>query len=136
MSKLVIVPGKEVWIMFVDVHVLDYDGNLFDAANIGANAALKTAVVPAKRAGKGEDYPLPVSHQPISITAVKIDNKILIDPTHDEERVADARLTVATLENENLCAMQKGMDGAFSHDEVSKIVELSRRIGAEVRSRF
>lgn len=136
MSKLVIEPGKEVWIMFVDVHVLDYDGNLFDAANIGANAAFKTTVVPAKRAGKGEDYPLPVSHQPISITAVKIDGKILVDPTHDEERVADARLTVATLENENLCAMQKGMDGAFSLDEVSKIVGLSRRIGAEVRSRF
>jgi len=136
MAKLVIEPGKEVWIMFVDVHVLDYDGNLFDAANIGANAAFKTTVVPAKRAGKGEDYPLPVLHQPISITAVKIDGKILIDPTHDEERVADARLTVATIENENLCAMQKGMDGAFSLDEVFKIVDLSRKIGAEVRSRF
>jgi len=136
MSKLVIEPGKEVWIMFIDVHVLDYDGNLFDAANIGANAALKTTIVPAKRAGKGEDYPLPVAHQPISITAVKIDGKILIDPTHDEERVADARLTVATIETENLCAMQKGMDGAFSLDEVSKIVGLSRKIGAEVRTKF
>lgn len=60
MTKLCIVPGKEVWIMFVDVHVLDYDGNLFDAANIGANAAFKGTIVPAKRAGKGEDYPLPV----------------------------------------------------------------------------
>ncbi len=136
MSKLVIEPGKEVWIMFVDVHVLDYDGNLFDAANIGANAALKTCIVPAKRAGKGEDYQLPVQHQPISITAVKIDDKILIDPTHDEERVAEARLTVATLETGNLCAMQKGLNGAFKLDEVFKVVELSRKIGSEVRSRF
>ncbi|MBN1677557.1 MAG: exosome complex protein Rrp42 [Candidatus Thermoplasmatota archaeon] len=136
MSKLVVEAGKEVWIMFVDVHVLDYDGNLFDAANIGANAALKTAVVPASRHGKGEDYPLPVLHQPISITAVKIDGKIMVDPTHDEERVADARLTAATIENGNLCAMQKGLDGAFTVEEVFKIVDLSRRLGAEARSKF
>lgn len=136
LSKLVVEAGKEVWIMFVDVHVLDYDGNLFDAANIGANAAFKTAVVPASRHGKGEDYPLPVLHQPVSITAVKIDGKILIDPTHDEERVADARLTVATIETGNLCAMQKGLHGAFTVDEVFKVVDLSRRLGAEARSKF
>jgi len=136
MPKLCIEPGKEVWIMFVDVHVLDYDGNLFDAANIGANAAFKSTIVPAKRAGKGEDYPLPVLHQPISITAVKIDGKILVDPTHDEERVADARLTVTTTETGNLCAMQKGLDGAFTLEEVFKTVEASRRIGAEVRSKL
>jgi exosome complex component RRP42 len=122
--------------MFVDVHVLDYDGNLFDAANIGANAAFKTAVVPASRHGKGEDYPLPVLHQPISLTAVKIDGKILVDPTHDEERVADARITVATIENGNLCAMQKGLEGAFTTDEVFKVVDMSRRVGADVRSKF
>jgi len=136
MTKLCMVPGKEVWIMFVDVHVLDYDGNLFDAANIGANAAFKGTIVPAKRAGKGEDYPLPVLHQPISITAVKIDGKILVDPTHDEERVADARLTAATIETGNLCAMQKGLNGAFTMEEVVKVVEMSRRIGAEIRSKL
>ena len=136
LENLVIEPGKQVWIMFVDVHVLDYDGNLFDAANIGANAAFKTAIVPAKAAGKGEDYPLPVRHQPISITAVKIDGKLLVDPTHDEERVADARLTVTTIENGNLCAMQKGLEGAFTLDEVFKVVDMSTKIGAEVRSKL
>jgi exosome complex component RRP42 len=136
LEKLCVEPGKEVWIMFVDIHVLDYDGNLFDAANIGANAAFKTAVVPAKRAGKGEDYPLPVKHQPISVTAVKIGGKLLIDPTHDEERVADARLTVATLETGNLCAMQKGLDGAFTLDEVFKVVDLSRKLGEDIRSKL
>jgi len=136
MSKLVIEPGKEVWIMFVDVHVLDYDGNLFDACNIGAVAALKTTIVPAKRAGKGEDYPLPMQHQPISVTAAKIGPHVIIDPTHDEERVADARLTVATTEEGKLCAMQKGLEGSFSLDEVLKIIDMSMRIGADVRSRI
>ncbi|MGQ9587639.1 MAG: exosome complex protein Rrp42 [Thermoplasmata archaeon] len=136
LEKLCIEPGKEVWILFLDVHVLDYDGNLFDAANMGALAALKSAVVPAKRAGKGEDYPLPVKHEPVSVTAVKIDGKLLVDPTHDEERVAEARLTAATIENGNLCAMQKGLEGAFTIDEIFKVVDMSRRIGAEVRSKI
>jgi len=136
MHKLCIEPAKEVWVMFVDIHVLDYDGNLFDAANIGAMAALKSAVVPAKAAGKGEDFPMPVQHEPISVTAVKIGKDILIDPTHDEQRVADARLTVATIETGNVCAMQKGGAGALSLDEVFRIVDSSRKIGADVRSRL
>ncbi len=136
MKKLCIEAGKEVWIMFLDVHALDFDGNLFDAGNIGALAALKSAVVPAARAGKGEDYPMPISHEPISITAVKIGEHLLIDPTHDEERVADARLTVATLENGNICAMQKGGDGSLKVDEVFKIIEMSRKRGAEVRAQL
>jgi exosome complex component RRP42 len=136
LEKLCIEKGKEVWIMFIDIHVLDYDGNLFDAANIGAVAALKTAVVPAKRADKGEDFPMPLLHQPISMTAVKIGDTMLVDPTHDEMRVADARLTVTTTETGNLCAMQKGGEGSFSPDEVFKIVDMSTKLGAEVRSKL
>jgi exosome complex component RRP42 len=135
MEKLCIEPEKEVWIMFVDIHALDYDGNLFDAANIAAMSALKSAVVPAKRANKGEDYPLPVMHEPISVTAVKIGEHILVDPTYDEEIVADARLTVATNEKGDLCAMQKGGEGSFTVDEVFMMVEQSKRLGAEVRSK-
>ncbi|UCE80544.1 MAG: exosome complex protein Rrp42 [Methanobacteriota archaeon] len=136
MEKLCIEAEKEVWIMFIDIHTIDYDGNLFDAANVAAIAALKDAVVPAKRADKGEDFPLPVAHEPISVTAVKIDGHILADPTYDEEVVADARLTVAINEKGNICAMQKGGEGSFSVDEVLKIVDLSRRLGAEMRSKI
>ena len=136
MEKLCIEPEKEVWIMFVDIHALDYDGNLFDAANIAAMAAMKSAVVPAKRADKGEDFPLPVDHVPISVTAVKIGEHILIDPTFDEEIVAEARLTVATNEEGNLCAMQKGGEGSLTVDEVLKIVDLSKSLGADVRSKI
>ncbi|HUV61619.1 MAG TPA: exosome complex protein Rrp42 [Thermoplasmata archaeon] len=135
MEKLCIEPEKEVWIMFVDIHALDYDGNLFDAANIAAMSALKSAIVPAKRANKGEDFPLPVRHEPISVTAVKIGEHILVDPTYDEEIVADARLTVTTNEKGDMCAMQKGGEGSFTVDEVFKMVEQSKRLGAEVRSK-
>lgn len=129
-------PGKAVWILFVDIHVLDYDGNLFDAATIGALAALKTTIVPAKQFGRGEDFPLPLLHLPVACTAVKIDGAVLIDPTFDEELVASARLTVATIENGHLCAMQKGHGGSFQTEEVFSIIETARSIGDRVRARL
>ena len=133
LEALCIEPRKEVWIMFTDIYVLDYDGNLFDAAFLGAVAALKSTMVPAKENDRGDDYPLPIRHMPISVTAVQIENSILVDPTLDEEKVAAARLTVTTDENGDLRAMQKGLAGAFTLDQIHKCVETSQRLGNDLR---
>jgi len=133
LEKLCIEPKKEVWMLFTDVYVLDYDGNLFDAATLGAVAALLTTIVPAKENDRGEDFPLPINHIPISVTAVQIENSILVDPTLDEEKVAAARLTVTTDENGDLRAMQKGFTGALKIDQINKMIETSQRLGNELR---
>lgn len=133
LEKLCIEPGKEVWMNFIDIYVLDYDGNLFDACNLGAVAALKTTKVPAKANDKGEDFNMPLRSLPISCTAVKIENSLLFDPTLDEEKVADARLTVTTDENGDLRAMQKGLMGAFTLDQIQEVIESSQRLGKVLR---
>jgi exosome complex component RRP42 len=133
LDKLCIEPGKKVWINFVDIYVLDFDGNLFDACSLGAVAAIKSAIVPAAAHGLGEDYPMPINCTPVSVTAVKIENSILIDPTLDEEKVAAARLTVTTDDNGDLRAMQKGLSGALTLEEVKNVIETSRRLGVEIR---
>ncbi|MEI6732145.1 MAG: exosome complex protein Rrp42 [archaeon] len=133
LEKLCIEPGKEVWINFVDIYVLDFDGNLFDACFLGAVAALKSAIVPAKAAGKGENYPMPIKHTPISCTSVQIENSILFDPTLDEEKVAATRLTVTTDENGDLRAMQKGLTGAMTLDQVKNVIDASERLARDLR---
>ena len=45
-DELCIVPGEKIWLAFIDIHVIDYDGNLFDASSLAALAALLTAHVP------------------------------------------------------------------------------------------
>ena len=45
-EKLGVEEGVKVWMCFIDMYALDYDGNLFDAANLAAVLALKTAVIP------------------------------------------------------------------------------------------
>ena len=132
LEKLVITPGEKVWVVFIDIHVLDYDGNLFDASSYGTLAALSCAKMPGRLTG-GEDRPLPVDHWPISITAAKIRNAIVFDPQLDEERIADARLTVATDENGDIRAMQKGLSGSFSYGEVRHVISTARRLGNGIR---
>lgn len=132
-EKLCITPKEKVWIMFIDIHVLDYDGNLFDACSYGSVAALANTIVPAKAQGLGDDFPLPVEHWPVSVTTVRIKDLLLVDASLDEERMADARLTVTTDENGDIRAMQKGLSGSFSYDEVKRIIEASQKVGHAVR---
>ena len=58
MEKLCITPGEDIWMMFVDIQPVDYDGNLFDAAELAALGALMSGKVPASQLEDGkEDYP-------------------------------------------------------------------------------
>jgi exosome complex component RRP42 len=136
LKRLCIVPGEKVYMVFVDVQPLDHYGNLFDAANAGAVAALRRAVVPAKRLGHGEDFPMPVCEAPVSATFVKLGAHLMLDPTLREELVADARLTVTTDSKGDIRAMQKGLSGAFTFAEVKDCVRQACQRGAEVRAQL
>ena len=133
LEKLCIEAGEKVWIIFIDIHILDYDGNLFDAASLASLAALFTSNVPAKRFELGENYPLPLREPPISCTAVKFDGIVIFDPSLDEEEIADARLTVATDKNGDIRAMQKGLNGSFTKEEIQKVIKASIDNGQEIR---
>jgi exosome complex component RRP42 len=132
-DKLCIEPEEKVWIVFIDIHIIDYDGNLFDAASLAALAALLTTKVPAKRFEIGEDYPLPLKDPPVSCTSVKYDNILVIDPSLDEEEIAEVRLTVATDKNGDIRAMQKGLNGSFTVDEIKNIIKVSIDNGKKIR---
>jgi exosome complex component RRP42 len=132
-EALCIVPGEEVWMCFVDIYALDYDGNLFDAANLAAVCALKSATIPGEQYGKGENKPLPITCTPISITEVKIGNTLIVDPNFDEEQISTARLTVTTDDIGNFRAMQKGGRGSITLDELSLCLDRAVEKGAEIR---
>jgi len=135
-NKLCIEPGEKVWIVFIDIHIIDYDGNLFDAASLASLAALFTATVPAKRFELGEDYPLPLKEPPISCTSVKFNNVVVMDPSLDEEQIAEARLTVATDTKGDIRAMQKGLNGSFTKDEIQKVIQASLENGKKLREQL
>ncbi len=134
MKQLCITPKEKVWMVFIDCHVVDFDGNLFDCTNLAAITALLTAKVPSSKKGLGEDYKLPIQHVPITVTTAKLDRTLVVDPSGDEEGAAGARLTVCADENGDIRAMQKGFRGAMTVDEVRRSVDLSRRLGPVLRA--
>jgi len=136
LTKLCVAPGEKSWVCYVDIHILGHDGNLIDAALLSAVSALATATVPAKRFEVGEsDYPLEVHHVPIECTFVRLGDTIVVDPTFDEEHAAQGRLTVATDEAGRVVAMQKGLVGAFSPDDVKSLVRRAFVHGDRLRAR-
>ncbi len=123
LTRLCVTPGEKSWVCYTDIHVLDHSGNLIDAALLAAVSALAHATMPAKRFGIAEaDYPLEVQHVPIECTFVRLGDSIVVDPTFDEERAAQGRITIATDETGRVVAMQKGLIGAFSPDDVKDVV--------------
>jgi exosome complex component RRP42 len=143
LEKLVIVPGKLVRVIFIDVHVLDHGGNLLDASGIGAIAALLSTKLPKVNYNEETDEveildeyePLPVNHVPIPVTFAKIGNSIVVDPNLDEERVMDGRLTLTTDETGHISAAQKGEGGAFKLEEVMYALEVALQKGNEIREK-
>ena len=133
LDKLAVEPGEKVWIVFIDIHVLDYDGNLFDAGSLAASAALQNAVIPNERYELGDNLPLPINSPPVSCTFVKFGDAIVVDPNLEEEQVAEARFTIATDDNGDIRAMQKGLAGSFTIDEIKNNIKRGQIHAKKIR---
>ncbi|RLG18812.1 RNA-binding protein [Nanoarchaeota archaeon] len=138
LSKLCIVPGEKVMMMFVDIYVLNNAGNLTDAASLAVIAAMKTARMPKVENGEllqnevGE--PLPVVRTPISVTVYKINGKLLIDANDREEQASSASLTVILDEDGIIHGMQKRGSGYITEQEFSDILEIVKNKYDELKS--
>jgi len=139
LEKLALVEGKIVYAIFVDVSILNIDGNLFDAASYAAVSALLTAKLPklkiedGKVVNTGELMPAPIRTIPVSVTIAKIGDAIIADPTSEEEAVMEGRVTMTTDAEGNVCAVQKGGTGAFTVEQIHHIVDTAIAKGQEIR---
>jgi exosome complex component RRP42 len=139
LEDLCVDPGKKVFVVFVDVYVLNHDGNLIDASSIAALAALMNAKMSNYEVKEGEikikpGYKLlPMRNHPIAVTFAKIGDKIVVDPWLDEEQVMDARLTMAVEKDGKICAMQKGGNGYFTTQQILEASKIAQEKAAELR---
>tara|TARA_Y100000031_G_C8238007_1_gene394312 strand:+ start:2020 stop:2793 length:774 start_codon:yes stop_codon:yes gene_type:complete len=137
-KKLCIKEGEKVWMIIIDICTINDDGNLFDAAALGAVAALKNMKFPKyeddkidykEKTSKGLD----MKDFPITVTVIKIGDKFITDPSFEEEKVVDARLSVASLSDGTLCALQKGGDYPLTVEDVNKMTEIALDKSKELR---
>jgi exosome complex component RRP42 len=145
LSQLVIEKNKSVVGVFADNTVIDYDGNLFDACSYAATSAILSSKTPKWEMPKddssgdapvlieGQESDIPVTTIPVSVTMGKIGNHIIVDPTGDEWSCMDARITITSDSDGNICALQKGGSNGFTFDELVKCGETAVKIGPTIR---
>jgi exosome complex component RRP42 len=131
-EKLCIEAGKKVFVVFVDIYVLNHD----------AVSALMNTKMPNFEVKDGElkikqGYtPLPLKSHPITITIGKINDKLVVDPGAEEEQVMDARITMAVNDEGNICAIQKGLSGYFTPQQLIEASKLAREKAVELRKKL
>jgi exosome complex component RRP42 len=141
-AKLCIEAGKKVFVVFVDVYVLNHDGNLIDASALAAVSALANTKMPNYEVVDGEvkiktGYsPLPLKDHPITVTVAKINDKLVIDPWIEEEQVMEARMSMAVNDDGNICAIQKGCPGFFTPEQILEAAKLAQEKAAELRKKL
>lgn len=139
-KKLCIQPGEKAWFVSMDIITINDAGNLFDAAGLAVLAALKSATFPVVDTETGAinykektSTPLPLTKEPLPITVYKVNGALLVDPTTEEEKAYEARLSVASDSKGTISAMQKGGDAPLTLNEISKMVDLALEKGKFLR---
>ena len=140
LSKLCVIPEKSVWILFIDFYILNDAGNLFDAAALGAIAALATAEIPKVKIGEDDEVeileekePLIINHYPVSVTSYKLGKHKIFDANFKEERVSDARITFGFDEDDHIVSVQKGKLGVYTPLEIKEILKESLLVSKTLR---
>ena len=142
LEKLVLIPGKIVYTIFVDCSIINADGNLFDATSYAVVAALLSSKLPIfeirdeKVVDTGKKQEPPITTIPISITSIRIGNNIILDPTVEEEICMESRITITTNSNGDYTARQKGSTGYFTLEQIKFIAKTARIKAETIRTKL
>lgn len=142
LDKLVIIPGKKVWSLWLDIYILDYDGNLIDASMLASMAALTSTYIPyyevdqvtgSIKIDRSRKFTqLPINKYVVTVTINKIGEYMVVDPTGEEEAIASSSITFSISEDGYLVGMQKRGVGVFSIDEIEKALDAALSKGKEI----
>ncbi|MEM0444888.1 MAG: exosome complex protein Rrp42 [Nitrososphaerota archaeon] len=143
LEKIVYIPGRTVLVVYIDVYVLDYDGNYFDPAVLASVAALATAKIPVYEVRDGEvvlsheaKTSLPIRRFPVSVTIGLLGDKIIVDPTSLEESAIDTSIVLGWSQEDEVAAIQKNLQGLISFNVMDEIIRVSKEKANELRTRL
>ena len=142
-KRLCIKAEEAVYILFVDMYVINYDGNLIDCGGVSALTTLISAHIPEGKYTEngiewtgnyltGENI---VNELPLILTYGKIEDIIFIDPSLPEELVSDGKLSISVTEDK-ITSIQKSGVATFSLDEIRMLGQKSIEIGKELRNKL
>jgi len=139
-KKLCIKEREAVYILFVDMYVINHAGNLIDTGGVGALTTLISAHIPEGIIGEnglewtgnyltGETL---VKELPLVTTYGKIADIIFLDPNLPEELVSEGRISISTTESK-ITSIQKSGVATFSTDEIKMLCKDSMEQSKKLR---
>ncbi|HDJ25848.1 MAG TPA: exosome complex protein Rrp42 [Candidatus Bathyarchaeota archaeon] len=144
LKELCIEPGKRAYILFVDIYILNHDGNLVDASALAALAALMdTKLLGYRLKADGRAVldssiwkPLKVQNYPVAVTIANIGGELVVDPCLDEELAMDAKITITVDKDGKVCAIQKSGPGSFTPDQIMEAIDIAGEKAEELRAKL
>lgn len=137
--KLCIKEGETVWGVNIDICSINDEGNLQDAACLAAIAALRDTKLPKLDERNEVQYDtktkekLPLAREPVEVTVIKVGNEFFVDALTAEEKLIEARLTVAVTEKGTVCALQKGGMTPLTAQDLDKMMDIARELAPKLR---
>jgi len=137
LKKLCLTPEEKVWCLFVDIHIINHQGNLLDCSALASLVALLNTKIPKLEDDKiirnEFEKPLPVVFKPINITVGKISDKFLIDPRFEEENILESKLSIAIRDDDKICSVQKQEKMELSLEDIERMVDIALVKSKEIR---
>ncbi|NWX00935.1 EXOS9 protein, partial [Caloenas nicobarica] len=134
----------QVWQIRLDLHLLNHDGNIIDAAGIAGIVALchfrrpdvsvqgeeVTVYTPEER----DPVPLSIHHMPICVSFAFFHQGtyLLVDPSEREERVMDGLLVIAMNKHGEICTIQSSGGIMLVTDQVLRCSKITAVKVAEI----
>jgi len=144
LEKLCIKPKENVWAVFIDIYIINHQGNLLDAAALAGIAALHNTQMP-KMEGEADkaqiirgEYTckLPMKCKPINVQVCKVDDKLFVDPNAEEEKIVQASLSISVRDDDRICALQKQGEHDITAAEIEKMLDIVIKKSKEIRKLF
>ncbi|GIY81226.1 exosome complex component RRP42 [Caerostris darwini] len=150
LKSLCVIPGQQVWVLYVDIMVLGYEGNLIDAASLATKAALfdtKIQSVGVKSDGEGEPeivvsddpydvFSLNVSQLPLMVTLHRVGSEFIIDATSEEEECSICKLVLAVSPEETVMMKLIGGSGSLHIGSIETGIEVGQEFGKKLQKSF
>ncbi|XP_010146461.1 PREDICTED: exosome complex component RRP45 [Eurypyga helias] len=143
-ESLCVIAGEKVWQIRLDLHLLNHDGNIIDAASIAGIVALchfrrpdvsvqgeeVTVYTPEER----DPVPLSIHHMPICVSFAFFQQGtyLLVDPCEREEQVMDGLLVIAMNKHQEICTIQSSGGIMLVNDQVLRCSNITAVKVAEI----
>ncbi|KAG7225467.1 hypothetical protein INR49_027462 [Caranx melampygus] len=143
LKGLSISAGEHCWVLYVDVLLLQCDGNLYDAISIAIKAALFNTKIPrvhisADDEGEKEielsDDPydcmrLNVENVPCIVTLCKVGHRHVVDATLQEKACSVASLIISVTQKGTVTCTRKVGGGSLDPESIFEMTEAGKRVG-------